>query len=66
MSFYAQIYIFWKLYNNVRTVNQNNFTFFLPVMLNSAVKTLISDDNELDVNIYRPKIFFKRIIHYNF
>ena len=33
MSFYAQTYIFWKLYNNVRTVNHNNFTFFLPVML---------------------------------
>ena len=52
MSFYVQIYIFWKLYNNVRTVNHNNFTFFLPVMLNNAVKTFFSDHNELDVNIY--------------
>ena len=29
--------------------NHNNFTFFLPVLLNNAV---ISDHNELDVNIY--------------
>ena len=41
MSFYAQIYIFLKLYNNVHTVNHNNFTFFLPVMLYNAV-TLMS------------------------
>ena len=34
MSFYEQIYIFLKLYNNVRTVNHNNFTFLPPVMLN--------------------------------
>ena len=58
MSFYAQIYIFLKLYNNVRTVNHNNVTFFLPVMVKVHITPLtkFSPENPCGVKRSHTKI----------
>ena len=39
--FMHKFIFFLKLYNNVHTVNHNNFTFFLPVMLKVHITPLM-------------------------